>query len=293
METINRLTADTSDGAKQIPPSGDMPEDFEEGQWWLKELDAMVVNGTHDQKRAVAVVRNLMTTAKAQQPQSEPRKAGVARTCPFCNEELVEQPQARPDFTDEWAGYLKDGEAPFERFLRERKDMQSVLKLYQRVLEENERLKAQQPQAEASTRNGIDAAKLLAKTLKPEEIGADPVTQHKRIQELLHWFIRLADGNANPKWLHGHSFELAYYIATHAVSRHVDLKAAETAAYVEGFNVPANERAMLNRIDPVKFHTKAPQQAEAALQWCQDCGEGYVDFCRVKSNACKMKPKAE
>lgn len=61
----------------------------------------------------------------------------------------AQQPQARPDFTDEWAGYLKDGETPFERFLRERKDLQSLLKLYQRVLEENERLKAQQPQAEA------------------------------------------------------------------------------------------------------------------------------------------------
>lgn len=40
----------------------------------------------------------------------------------------------------------------------------------------------------------------------------------------------------------------------------------------------------------------APQQVDTqptTLQWCQDCGEGYVDFCRVKSNACKMKPKAE
>ena len=60
----------------------------------------------------------------------------------------AKQPQARPDFTDEWTGYLKDGETPFERFLRERKDVQSALKLYQRALEENERLKAQQPQAE-------------------------------------------------------------------------------------------------------------------------------------------------
>jgi hypothetical protein len=59
---------------------------------------------------------------------------------------VAQQPQARPDFTDEWTGYLKDGETPFERFLRERKDLQSAMKLYQRVLEENERLKAQQPQ---------------------------------------------------------------------------------------------------------------------------------------------------
>lgn len=45
-------------------------EDFNEGQWWLKELDAMAKDGTPDQKRAVAVVRNLMATAKAQQPQA-------------------------------------------------------------------------------------------------------------------------------------------------------------------------------------------------------------------------------
>lgn len=61
---------------------------------------------------------------------------------------VAQQPQARPDFADEWTGYLKDGETPFERFLRERKDLNALTKLYQRVLEENERLKGQQPQAE-------------------------------------------------------------------------------------------------------------------------------------------------
>lgn len=60
----------------------------------------------------------------------------------------AQQPQARPDFTDEWTGYLKNGETPFERFLRERKDLTALTKLYQRALEENESLKAQQPQAE-------------------------------------------------------------------------------------------------------------------------------------------------
>lgn len=39
--------------------------DFREGQWWLKELDAMVEDGTPDQKRAVAVVRNLLRTSHA------------------------------------------------------------------------------------------------------------------------------------------------------------------------------------------------------------------------------------
>lgn len=37
--------------------------DFEEGQWWLRELDAMVRFGEPDQKRAVAVVRSLMRVA--------------------------------------------------------------------------------------------------------------------------------------------------------------------------------------------------------------------------------------
>lgn len=63
--------------------------------------------------------------------------------------------QPRPDFTDEWTGYLKDGETPFERFMRERKDLGALTKLYQRALEENERLKAQQPQAEPTDSMGI------------------------------------------------------------------------------------------------------------------------------------------
>lgn len=44
-------------------PSGVM--EFAEGQWWLRELDAMAATGTPDQKRAVAVVRNLLRTAHA------------------------------------------------------------------------------------------------------------------------------------------------------------------------------------------------------------------------------------
>lgn len=60
------------------------------------------------------------------------------------------QQAQRPDFHDEWTGYLKDGETPFERFRRERKDLDALTKLYQRALEENERLKAQQPQARSN-----------------------------------------------------------------------------------------------------------------------------------------------
>ena len=36
---------------------------FEDGQWWVKELDEAVQNGTDDQKRAVAVVRNMLKVA--------------------------------------------------------------------------------------------------------------------------------------------------------------------------------------------------------------------------------------
>lgn len=83
---------------------------------------------------------------------------------------VAQQPQARPDFADEWTGYLKDGETPFERFLRERKDVQSVLKLYQRALEENERLKDQQPQAEAVPPDVVLDADVEAAAKKMAEI---------------------------------------------------------------------------------------------------------------------------
>ena len=86
---------------------------------------------------------------------------------------VAQQPQARPDFADEWTGYLKDGETPFERFLRERKDLTALTKLYQRALEENERLKAQQPQAEVGN-SGFDhktAADFLSgKTVSDEAV---------------------------------------------------------------------------------------------------------------------------
>jgi hypothetical protein len=39
----------------------DKLSDFQEGQWWVKELDELVKNGTSDQKRAVAVVHNLLS----------------------------------------------------------------------------------------------------------------------------------------------------------------------------------------------------------------------------------------
>lgn len=46
--------------------------DFQEGQWWLKELDSLVKDGTSDQKRSVAVVRNLIRAA--QQESDDPQE---------------------------------------------------------------------------------------------------------------------------------------------------------------------------------------------------------------------------
>ena len=39
-------------------------KEFQEGQWWVEELDGMVKSGTPDQKRAVVVVHNLLTQLK-------------------------------------------------------------------------------------------------------------------------------------------------------------------------------------------------------------------------------------
>lgn len=47
-------------------------EEFCEGQWWLEELDTMVKTGTPNQKRAVAVVRNMMGQLAGAQAEEHP-----------------------------------------------------------------------------------------------------------------------------------------------------------------------------------------------------------------------------
>lgn len=59
-----------------------------------------------------------------------------------------------------------------------------------------------------------DLKKVLGQCLKPEEISGDKNLQAERVKELIRWFNRYADGNANPKWFHRHAFELVYYLAT-------------------------------------------------------------------------------
>lgn len=51
--------------------------DFQEGQWWVAELDNMVSNGTADQKRAVAVVHHMLR-AVAAQPEAKEAPAALS-----------------------------------------------------------------------------------------------------------------------------------------------------------------------------------------------------------------------
>ncbi|RFP32461.1 hypothetical protein D0T21_09690 [Duganella sp. BJB476] len=89
---------------------------------------------------------------------------------------------------------------------------------------------------------------LLDGGLKPEEIsGADDV-QHDRVHELVWWFARLTQGNANSKWAVRHACELAYFIAANGINRNIDLKAIRDAAFKEGVNITPEERGTLERI---------------------------------------------
>ena len=36
--------------------------EFNEGQWWFKEIECALSEGTPDQRRAIAVIRNLLQT---------------------------------------------------------------------------------------------------------------------------------------------------------------------------------------------------------------------------------------
>lgn len=113
----------------------------------------------------------------------------------------------------------------------------------------------QSPSAEAAEPgHGLtteQADLLLTSSLKPEEIGGAPDLQHRRVRELLHWFARLTQGNANPKWLRGHAFELAYYVATMGPDRSLDVDAIRKAGFLEGVNISPEDRRMLERIGTI------------------------------------------
>jgi hypothetical protein len=58
--------------ALEVQAQGEVLSSFQDGQWWITELDAMTKNGTPDQKRAVAVVRNLLRVIATHPQASEP-----------------------------------------------------------------------------------------------------------------------------------------------------------------------------------------------------------------------------
>ena len=71
----------TTDMTTNPTPQGDLPElpeplsNFTEGQWWIKELDALVADSdkrTDDQYRAVAVVHHLLRAIAASQAVQAP-----------------------------------------------------------------------------------------------------------------------------------------------------------------------------------------------------------------------------
>lgn len=73
LEAAEALATPTASMAEERPgPSGDVPSDFQEGQWWLMKLDELAAHDD-DGKRAVATVRNLMRTARAQAATPGPR----------------------------------------------------------------------------------------------------------------------------------------------------------------------------------------------------------------------------
>lgn len=92
-----------------------------------------------------------------------------------------------------------------------------------------------------------ELSSLLNNGLKPEEIGGDAVIQLERVNELIHWFVRYAEGDANPKWAIRHAFELAYYIASTSGNRFLDLKEIKMKAWREGVNITSAERSMLEK----------------------------------------------
>jgi hypothetical protein len=63
--------------ALEVQAQGDALSSFQGGQWWVSELDAMAKNGTPDQKRAVAVVRNLLRVIATHPQASEPAESAV------------------------------------------------------------------------------------------------------------------------------------------------------------------------------------------------------------------------
>ena len=86
-----------------VEPKGHDPlADFQEGQWWIKELDAFARQdfATNDQKRAVAVVHNLLRAAQA---------SALQATIPA---QQPASPEDRAIYSAIAAGYFRDTAKP-------------------------------------------------------------------------------------------------------------------------------------------------------------------------------------
>lgn len=123
-------------------------------------------------------------------------------------------------------------------------------------------------------------ATLQSNGLKPEEIGGDASTQHDRVRELVHWFARFARGEANPKWAHAHAFELAYFIASNGQNRHIDLREISDKAYLEGVNISASDRGILERLGKIAPQPSAQADARVGLtvgqQRTVECADAWL-----------------
>ena len=110
-------------------------------------------------------------------------------------------------------------------------------------------------------------ATLLSEGLKPEEICGTAEVQHARVGELVRWFVRLATGSANPKWARSHAFELAYFVATSAGNRHIDINKVREDGFKEGAMVSPQDRGSLERIgflQPMPAPTPASDHPECS-----------------------------
>lgn len=63
---------------------------------------------------------------------------------------------------------------------------------------------------EKAMNNKLTASRFLPECLKPEEISGDK--RESRLNELMNWFDRYYNGEANPKWFKSHAAELCYFI---------------------------------------------------------------------------------
>lgn len=138
--------------------------------------------------------------------------------------------------------------------------------------------------------NGVGIETLLENAGKPEEINGTNEQRHARINELLHWFVRLANRNANPKWAHEHAFELAYYIATNGINRRVNLEKVRSDAMIVGFNATPEQRRVLCRLNPDVYKPANTEEKERAFQprvntWMKACFSQEVLHDKAERNA--------